>query len=104
MYIRIVQFQLNGIDDARYQEMATSVAADFKEWEGLVSKAWLADPATGTYGGVYVFDSPEAADATRGTALYRAMVSNPAFADISIREFHVLTEPTAITSPVPAAA
>ena len=32
------------------------------------------------------------------TDLYRAMEANPAFADLSVREFDVLDEPTAITA------
>ena len=42
--------------------------------------------------------------ARRDTDLYRSMAANPAFADLSVREFDVLDEPTAITASAFAAA
>lgn len=98
MYLRIVTFTLNGIDADHYEQLAAEVAPGFASWDGLQAKFWLADRATSTFGGVYLFDTPEAADASRQSDLYRGMVTNPAFADIEVREFHVLDAPTARTT------
>jgi hypothetical protein len=103
MHIRIVTFTLDGIDADQYAGVADAVAPGFTEWPGLEAKFWLADRGTGTYGGVYVFESAEAADQSRRTELYRGMVTNPHFADIDVREFRVLDGPTALTTAQPVA-
>lgn len=99
MYIRIVTFTLDGAAAESYRRCAEHVAPAFREWPGLAGKIWLADPATGTYGGVYLFDSRDAADASRQTEIFREMVADPAFADLTVREFAVLAAPTATTAP-----
>jgi len=98
MHIRIVTFTLDGIDADQYADVADTVAPGFTDWPGLVAKFWLADRGTGTYGGVYVFESAAAADASRRTELYRGMVTDPHFAGIDVREFRVLDGPTATTT------
>ena len=45
------------------------------------------------------FDSAEDAVTSRGTVLFQTMAANPAFAELSVREFAVLDAPTAITGP-----
>ena len=45
-----------------------------------------------------------AADRSRGTDLYSGVEDSPAFADVSVLEFDVLDELTAITAPALAAA
>jgi len=90
--VRVVQFRLSdGVSHEEYLALASSVAPAFAEWDGLVSKVWLHDPVGDTYGGVYLFSSAKAADASRETELFRAMVANPSFRDVSIQEHDVLT-------------
>ena len=98
MIIRIITFRLDGIDEDQYQDHAVRVADTFNRWTGLRAKLWLADRASGVYGGVYLFDTQGAADQSRSTAGFQAMLGNPAFADLSVREFDVLDQPTAITA------
>lgn len=97
MYARIVTFQLAGLSADEYLAVAEDAAHSFANWPGLVSKLWLADDHHNTYGGIYVFDSSAAAAASRDTELFRAMVANPAFSNVTISEFDVLPGPTAIT-------
>jgi hypothetical protein len=97
MILRIVNFTLNGIDDEQYRRHAATVADGFNEWEGLTAKLWLHDPQTGSYGGAYLFADRAAADASRAADLFRSMESNPAFADLSVREYEVIDDLTAIT-------
>jgi hypothetical protein len=98
MYARIVTFHLNGPTPAEFAQHAATVAPAFTTWLGLIAKVWIADEETGTYGGLYVFADKASADRSRDTDVYRGMASNPAFADLSVREFDVLDEPTAITA------
>jgi hypothetical protein len=97
MYVRIVTFQLADLPPDAYQAHALEVADTFTAWPGLLSKVWLADAAAGTYGGIYVFDGQEAADASRRTDAFAGMVANAHFTDLSIAEYEVLAAPTAVT-------
>jgi Putative mono-oxygenase ydhR len=98
MRIRIVTFGLTVPAEA-YAAHALHVAPEFAAWPGLLGKWWLADPASGAFGGVYLFASREDADRSRGTDLFRSMATNPALTDVTVREFDVLDAPTALTSP-----
>jgi hypothetical protein len=99
MYARIVTFRLDGLTAAEYMDHVAAVAPAFTMWPGLLAKVWIADHDAGTYGGIYLFAERASADHTRDTDLYRSMATNPVFADLSVREFDVLDEATAITRP-----
>jgi hypothetical protein len=103
MYARIVTFRLDGLTPAEYEDHAVTLAPAFTEWPGFLAKVWIADDDAGYYGGIYLFADRASADRSRDTDLYRSMTDNPAFADLSIREFDVLDEPSAITAAVFAA-
>jgi hypothetical protein len=96
MRVRIVTFGLTIPADA-YMAHAMDVAPGFTAWPGLLGKCWLADTASGTFGGVYLFASRYDADSSRETDLFRGMHANPALRDVSVREYDVLDAPTAIT-------
>ncbi len=98
MYIRIVTFRLDGADEAQYRQTAAEAAPVFAQWPGLRAKLWIADRASATYGGVYLFDSTADADRSRGPELFAAMAANPAFPEMSVREFDVLPELSAVTA------
>lgn len=100
MYIRIVTFGL-AIPAEAYAAHAVTIAPGFGEWPGLLGKWWLGDQGSGTYGGVYLFASTQAADQSRETDLFQSMMSNPALTDVTVREYEVLSAPTAITAPMP---
>src|SRR3954470_11537034 len=104
MYARIVTFRLDGVTAVEFQDRAAAVAPAFTTWPGLLAKVWIADDEVGTRGGIYLFADRESADRSRATDLYQAMAANPSFADLSVREFDVLDEPTAITATAFAAA
>lgn len=97
MYVRIVTFRLAGLSADTYHAHALEIADDFNSWPGLRSKIWLADHDTNTFGGVYVFESPSAADSSRDAELFQRMQDSPYFADLRVAEFDVLEAPTAVT-------
>jgi hypothetical protein len=99
MYIRIVTFRLHEMTDDQYERHAVRIASAFTAWSGLRAKFWLADRPQRLFGGIYLFDSRAHADKSRSTPLFTGMVDNPAFADLSIQEFDLLTAPTSITTP-----
>ena len=99
MRIRIVTFGLDGPADD-YVRHATQVAPAFRSWPGLLAKWWLGDPASGTYGGVYLFATQADADRSRDTDLFRGITVDPMFRDVTVREYDLLDAPTAVTAPV----
>jgi len=100
MYARVVTFRLEGPTPDEYRDHAAELAPAFTGWPGLLAKVWIADADASTYGGIYLFADRESADRSRDTNLYRFMVANRAFADLTVREFDVLDEPTAIPAAV----
>jgi len=96
-HIQIVTFQLAGLEPDAYRAHCEAVAPAFTELSGLRAKAWLADPSTNTYGGVYAWASREAMESYVSGPLFGALLTNPGIADVTTREFGVLGRPTEIT-------
>lgn len=97
MEILIINFSLDGMDEAAYRRLCDEVAPAFAEVPGLVSKVWLADSTEGVYGGVYTFNGSAAVDAFMASALFAEVGATPGLAGISVRRFGVLHEPTSVT-------
>lgn len=55
MEILIVNFRPEGMREAEYYRLCAGVAPAFAQVPGLISKVWLANSATNSYGGVYTF-------------------------------------------------
>ena len=64
---------------------------------GLISKVWLADEASNTYGGVYTWVDRQAMDAFARSDFFKAFATNPSFANITSAVFGVLEGPSEIT-------
>jgi hypothetical protein len=62
-HIQLVTFQLAGLEPEAYRAHCEASAPTFAQIPGLRAKAWLANPATNTYGGVYAWESREAMEA-----------------------------------------
>ena len=85
------------MDEKEYRGVAESVAPAFANLPGLVSKTWLADAKTNTYGGVYLWRSREAMEDYKQTDIYKGMQANPHFENFSVRDFAILEEQTRTT-------
>ena len=96
-HIQVVTFQLAGVEPDAYRAHAEASAPAFTEIPGLREKAWLADPRTNTYGGVYAWASREAMEAYVSGPIFAALLANPGIADVTTRHFGVLERPTEIT-------
>ena len=97
MYVQVVTFRLAGIDEVDYLRHVDAVAPMFARMPGLRSKIWLADPATGTYGGVYTWADRESMDAYRSGEIFRGLQSDPHLSTPESRDFAVLDAPSIIT-------
>jgi heme-degrading monooxygenase HmoA len=97
MRVQIVTFNLKGMGEEEYRKMAEAVAPAFAELPGLVSKHWLADTATNTYGGAYVWRDREAMEAYLESEVFAGMAANPRLENVTARDFGVLEGPTRVT-------
>lgn len=104
MRVLIVNFELVNMTDAELRQIADELAPAFRGVAGLERKYWLADEATNTYGGAYIFESHEAVEAYLASDIVAGIKSNPHFTNVSIREFGILEGPTALTMPALTAA
>ena len=96
-HIQIVTFQLAGLDPEAYRAHVEAAAPAFTEIPGLREKAWLANPSTNTYGGVYAWESRQAMQAYVSGPIFGSLLANPGVAQVITRDFDVLERPTEIT-------
>jgi len=104
VFVQVIQFQLAGLSEADYRAHTERVAPAFSTMPGLLSKLWLANADTNTYGGVYTWRDRASLEQYRASGIYGQLVSNPGLADVSDREFEILPEPTRVTAPAVLAA
>jgi quinol monooxygenase YgiN len=95
--IQIVNFKFNGLTDAEDRGTCDGLAPELARAPGLISKTWLADEASNTYGGVYTWADRQAMDAFARSELYRAFATNPSFVNITSKTYGVLDGPTEVT-------
>ena len=94
MHVQIVTFNLKDMTDAGFRSMANEVAQAFASVPGLLGKIWLADLDKNTYGGVYLWQDASAMQAYLASDLGKGVVGNPHFANLTSRDFEVLSGPT----------
>ena len=98
MHVLIVNFKLKGIDEQQYAQMCDQVAPAFAAVPGLVSKVWLKNSETGTYGGVYFWQDRAAFERYCASDLFKSVAANPNLTEITARDFAVLDAPTRVTN------
>ena len=85
------------------QEQFTAATAEhvpvFAELDGLLTKIWINDPESSTYGGIYLFRDRTALDAYLEGDVFAGILAEPSFEGASWRSYHVLDELTAGTQP-----
>lgn len=93
MHIQIVNFNLKNLSREGYETMCKELAPAFIAVPGLISKTWLSDPDSNTYGGVYFWRDRAAMLAFAKSKLFNAVASHPILANLSSRDFETLEEP-----------
>ena len=89
MHAQIINYHLNGITEADYLAGSPPDAEAIARVPGLISKVWLADPATNTYGGFYLWRDRAAMEAFMGSGIVAAIMARPHLAGITSRDFAV---------------
>lgn len=97
MHVLVITFHLQGISEAQYLESCNEVAPAFASVAGLISKTFIGDRETNTYGGVYFWRDGEALQAFKQSDLARAVATDPSLAGFTMDEFEVLEEPSRVT-------
>lgn len=97
MIIQVVNFNLKDLSDADYRGVCEELAPELAQVPGLISKVWLSDEASNTYGGVYTWADRQAMDAFARSDFFRAFATNPNFANITSTAFGILEGPSQIT-------
>jgi|TARA_B100000959_G_scaffold165848_1_gene173714 heme-degrading monooxygenase HmoA len=97
MHIMIVNFNLHELSRAQYEGVCEGLASTFAAIDGLISKHWLANEETNTYGGVYVWKDRQAMLDFKESALFGQVGSNPALINITVTDFEVLESPSKVT-------
>ena len=104
MIIQVVNFNRNGLSDAEYRSVCDGLAPELARVPGLISKVWLADEASNTYGGVYTWIDHQALEAFAQSDFFKSFASNPNFANITSKVFGILEGPSQVTrTPIPVA-
>ena len=80
-----------------YQKMADSIAHVFLDVPGLKWKIWLLNPAALEAGGIYLFDNQASLDAYLNGPLVAGLRENTSIRNISMKQFEVMPEITALT-------
>jgi hypothetical protein len=91
-----INFNLN-VPLSQYEELANSVAQAFVDVPGLKWKIWLVNSGAEEAGGIYHFDSQESLDAFLEGPLVAQLKTMSAIRNLSVKQFDVMPELTAIT-------
>lgn len=97
MHMLIVTFGLEGLTNAEYYRGCDEEAPLFADVPGLISKVWLSDPASGTYGGIYAFRDEASLDSYLGSELFRSIGDDESTTDVRVQRYAVLEGPTRVT-------
>ena len=97
MHILIINFNLQDLSRAQFEEACQDLAQTFAEIPGLITKIWLANEETNTYGGVYHFENKQAMLDYKESEVFAAIGANPAFVNPVITDFGILEGPSKVT-------
>lgn len=99
MYVQFVTFTLDGVTEEEYRRGCSDETAVFAAMPGLLSKVWLRDPDTGTYGGLYLWRDRASYEDYLASEVFAAIQDDPSLGDVSSRGFDHFEELTAATQP-----
>jgi len=91
-----VNFKFN-VTKAEYEQAVTPLADKFATVNGLVWKIWIMNETESEAGGIYFFDNDSSLKAYLDGPLAAAVSSHPALSNMSVKQFDVMDEITAIT-------
>lgn len=99
MHVQIVTFGLNGVSDEDYQRASKDETEAFATLPGLISKIWLRNTETNTYGAVYLWRDRESYEVYIKGEIFESIKSDPSLQDVNSQDFEIIEEFTKVTQP-----
>lgn len=78
----------------KFEDAVATVASRFANVPGLQWKIWLMNEASLEAGGIYLFESREAAESFKNSELYKGTATYPGF---TVKQFDILEEASLVT-------
>jgi len=98
MQAQLITYHLSDISQAEYlKQMVEPDAPVLAKVRGLMSKVWLADEETNSFGGFYLWETKTAMEAFMHSDLVKAVVSRPFVKNVSSVDFGVNEKASSIT-------
>jgi thiosulfate/3-mercaptopyruvate sulfurtransferase len=96
--IKILQVNFKiSISGKAYEQAVAGAAPVIADVAGLRWKVWIMNEAEHEAGGIYLFDDQSSLDAFLAGPIVAKVKSNPAYSDISMKQFDVLDKLTQVT-------
>jgi len=97
MHVLIINFNLQDLSRADYEASCGELAPAFAAIPGLISKQWLANEETNTYGGVYLWQDRQAMLDYKASEIFNKVSTNPKFTNVTATDFELLAGPSKVT-------
>ena len=98
MHAQLITYRLGDISPAEYlKQMVEPDAPVLANVPGLISKVWLADEETNSYGGFYLWENKTAMEDFMHSDLVKAVVSRPFVQNVSSVDFEVNQSASSVT-------
>ncbi|MEE8417766.1 MAG: YdhR family protein [candidate division Zixibacteria bacterium] len=91
-----LNFKFN-VTSAEYEQAVSPLAEKFAAVDGLRWKIWLMNESETEAGGLYLFDNETSLKSFLDGPLAAAVSNHPALSDMSVKQFDVMDDITAIT-------
>ena len=96
MQILQLNFQVT-VSCRAYMKECVPVAEMIAQTPGLIWKAWIFNEETNTAGGIYLFEDKAALEAYLQGPVMEGLRNSPAFSDITVNRFDVLSDLSKVT-------
>jgi hypothetical protein len=91
-----INFKFN-LSTPELKEVCSEIAESIASFPGLLWKIWIINEEEKETGGIYCFESEQAASAYLESSIVKDLKAHPAFEKINIKQFDTLADVTAIT-------
>lgn len=98
MFVQIVTYNLNGVSEEAYIDIAHQVAPQFASMGGLLAKVWLQNSGSNSYGAVYFWEDRESQERFVASDFFEG--TYPGFANVVSQGFEVFEHLTRATQPM----
>ena len=99
MHAQVVTFGLSGITEEQFHEACGADAQMFANLPGLLAKVWLRNPATNTYGGLYLWADQETYEGYIKGEIFNAIRADRNLKKVESRDFGVFDDLSSLTMP-----